>query len=177
MTASVPNSDRPSGADFLVIGRVLGPHGVRGAVKVEIITDFPERFRRLRWVYVGDEHTRVAVKSARRAHASVILQLAGYTSPEEAGRLRGQYLSIPASEAVPLPEGRYYWHQIVGLAVETVQGEQLGRVTEILETGANDVYLVRGDRGELLIPAIADVIKEVDLSAGRLIVAPLPGLL
>jgi len=85
-------------------------------------------------------------------------------------------VQIPVEEAAPLEEGEYYLYQIVGLATWTVEGEYLGRVREVLTTGANDVYVVRGPKGEVLLPAIEEVIREVDLEAGRMIVSLMEGL-
>lgn len=96
---------------------------------------------------------------------------------DAARALIGQALYVPEAEAVALPKGEYFVHQIVGLTVVTTAGEALGTVAEVLETGSNDVYAVRGPRGEVMIPALKEVIKEVDLAAGRMVVDPLPGLL
>ncbi len=105
------------------------------------------------------------------------MKFAGYDTPEAAAKLRGQVVQILAEEAAPLPQGQYYHHQIVGLEVFTTEGERLGAVEEILETGANDVYLVRRDDGrEILLPAIQDVIQEIDLEHKRMVVRLMPGL-
>jgi 16S rRNA processing protein RimM len=76
-----------------------------------------------------------------------------------------------------LPRGQFFWHQIIGLTVETADGRQLGRVEDVLRTGANDVYVVRGDLGEVLVPAIAPVVKRIDPDGGRLVVELIPGML
>jgi 16S rRNA processing protein RimM len=107
----------------------------------------------------------------------VLLKLEGCDDRTAAEALRGAFVQVPIEEAIPLDEGEYYEHQIVGLAVWTAKGEALGEVVEILYTGANDVYVVRGlDRSEILIPAIAGVILKVDLEAGRLVVELPEGL-
>ena len=86
-------------------------------------------------------------------------------------------VQISIEDAAPLEEGEYYHFQVIGVEVEMESGERLGRVTEVLETGANDVYVVRGPRGEVLIPAIESVVRVLDLEAGRMVVSPLPGML
>ena len=106
----------------------------------------------------------------------LVAKLAGVDDREAALALRGAYLQVPIDEAVSLPEGRYYWHQIIGLSVETGEGRTLGTISDILETGSNDVYVVRRDGGELLVPALKTVIRRVDLSAGRMVVDLPPGL-
>lgn len=160
----------------LVVGRILAPWGYRGQVRAEILTDFPERFARLREIAVGEAYKPYRLLSARLHKGGVILQLEGVDSPEKAAELRGKFLYVPISEAMPLPEGTYYQHQILGLEVYTTSGDLLGSVTEILETGANDVYVVRNGGREVLIPALADVV-EYDLEHHRLVVALPPGLL
>ncbi|MBI3967345.1 MAG: 16S rRNA processing protein RimM [Chloroflexi bacterium] len=176
MTLPTPSSQPPSDSKYLTIGRVSNTHGIHGFVRVEILTDFPERFQKLRRVFVGDEHEPVRVRSAKLDRGHVLLKLYGYEDVTAAAELKGKYLAVPIAEAVELPDGQYFWHQIVGLDVVTTAGESLGTVAEILATGANDVYIVKGPRGEILVPVIEDVVKEVDLAGGRLIVEPLPGL-
>jgi len=161
----------------LVVGRILAPWGYRGEVKVEILTDFPERFSRLREILVGDERRPYRVQAARLHKGAILLKLGGIDTPEQADALRGEILYVPLSEAMPLGKGEYYHHQILGLTVWTVEGENLGRISEILETGSNDVYVVTGEGREVLVPALKSVIREVDLEHGRMTVALPPGLL
>ncbi len=162
---------------FLDIGRVLGAHGLSGEIRVAPITDFPERFASLRTVRVGEKLRPYEVESARVVGGEVTLKLRGVDDAAAAQALRGEVLRVPVAEAVVPPEEHYYWHQIIGLEAVTPEGESLGRVTDILQTGANDVYVVEGPRGEVLVPAIEGVVKGIDLNAGRLIVQPLPGML
>ena len=176
MTSAVLRSSE-KGPRFLIIGEVLRPQGVKGEVRVRVLTDFPERFRTLKRVYLGQALRSATVEGVRFHQGCALLKLAGYNDRTAAESLRGVLVQIPVEEAMPLEEGEYYFYQIVGLAVQTTAGEYLGRVREILVTGANDVYLVRGPRGEILLPAIDEVIREVDLEAGRLIVTLPEGLI
>ena len=137
---------------------------------------YPERFRELRQVFVGDERRSAAVLHRRPYGEGVILRLEAVTTREDARTLFGQYLYVPESEAVKLPAGEYFVHQIVGLTVVTTEGETLGTVRDVVETGSNDVYVVRRGGKEVLLPAIKDVIKRVDLEARTMEVALLPGL-
>lgn len=163
---------------FLVIGRVIKPHGVRGEVKVEVHTELPERFGWLDQVYVGDPEPRAVPVEKVRFHKSwVILKLAGYNDRNEAEKLRAQWLHVPEDEALPLEEGEYYLYQVIGCNVISDEGQVLGKVTEVIETKANNVFVVEGPIGELLLPDIDEVIKEVDLENGRLLVHLIPGLL
>ncbi len=159
---------------YLVVGKVVAPWGTRGELKVAILTDFPDRFRELKRVYLGDEPWMV--EGHRRHGKWVILKFEGCADRNSAEKLRGALVRVPLEEAVPLSEDEYYIYQIVGLEVWTSEGEHLGRVSEVLFTGANEVYVVERERGQILVPAIEDVIKEVDLEGGRLIVEPLEGI-
>jgi 16S rRNA processing protein RimM len=161
---------------FLAVARVAAAHGVKGEVRCELLTDFPERFRRTAQVYGGSERQLIAVERARLVKDGVLLKLAGIESRTDAERLRGMLLYVPEAEAVSLPSDTYFWHQIVGMRVRTTDGRDLGTVAEILPTGANDVYVVHRDGRELLLPAIRDVVQQVDLANGVMIVELIEGL-
>jgi len=163
-------------ADYLAVARVLAPWGVKGEVKAAILTDFPSRFDLLEKVYLGEELEPTRLLGARLHKRFVILRFAETTRREDVERLRGMLVQIRADQAMPLDEGTYYVHQIVGLEVWTAEGEFLGPVTEVLFTGGNDVYVVKSREGEVLIPAITDVVLKVDLEAGRLTVRLPAGL-
>jgi 16S rRNA processing protein RimM len=172
------SADSPPEPRFLVIGEVIKPHGVRGEVRVLPHTDLPERFGWLEEVYVGREDLQpIAVEGFRLHKQWILLKLAGYDSREAATALRGAWLQVPREAAVPLEEGEYYIYQLEGLAVYTEAGEHLGELVEVLETKANHVYIVRGARGEILLPDTDEVIVDVDLEAGTMTVHLLPGLL
>ena len=162
---------------YLVIGKIVAPWGVRGEVKVAIETGFPERFKRLKKVYVGEKATSFVLEGSRLHKGHALLKLRGCDDRGAAEKLRGQLVYIPFEEAMPLGEDEYYVYQIVGLDVWTSEGEHLGRISEVLFTGANDVYVVRGEKGEILIPAVEDVVLEVDLAGGRMIVELMDGLI
>jgi 16S rRNA processing protein RimM len=155
---------------------------VRGELRIGIITDHPERLVQHAHFYLAhpdspEEAQRYSVEEIRQHKEIALLKLEGCDDRNEAEALRDLLVQIPLEEAVPLEEGEYYHFQLVGVRVETEDGEWLGQVAEVLETGANDVYLVRGPRGEILLPAIADVVLELDLEAGQMVVRLLPGIL
>jgi len=163
---------------FLVIGEVIKPHGVRGEVRVRPHTDLPERFTWLEVVYIGKESPRPMTVTAVRLHQGlVLLKLDGIDSRDDAETLRGAWLQVPEADAIPLEEGEYFLYQLEGLAVVTDAGRALGVVVEILETKANNVLVVKGPLGEVLIPDIDDVVDVVDLENGRIVIKPMPGLL
>lgn len=165
----------PSRSDYVAIGRILAPWGLAGELKVEVATDFPRRFAPGNRVFVKGKSLTIDSVAWRRE--AVILKLREIDRRSQAEALRNQTLEILQSELKPLPEGSYYRFQLVGLTVWTVGGERLGRVTQVLSAPSNDNYVVDGPDGEILIPAIEDVVKEVDLVGGRITIEPLAGLL
>jgi 16S rRNA processing protein RimM len=168
---------RLSAPRYLVIGKVLAPWGLRGEVKIEILTDWPDRFALLERVHLGAELRPYALERFRLHKGKAILKLGDCESREAAEGLRGQFVQIPVEEAMPLGEDEYYEYQIIGLGVWTREGEHLGQVREVIYTGANDVYVVGDEGQEILIPAIEDVVLEVDLEGRRIIVELMEGLI
>jgi len=150
----------------------------RGEVKVDILTDFPERFEHMTSFYLGDERERepVTVLSSRFHGKHALLQLKGYPDRTAAERLRGLWLYIPLTEAMPLEEDEFYEHEVVGSRVETQEGELLGHIREVLFTGSNEVFVVQGSDGDLLVPVTRDVVLEIDVPDGRVMVSLPPGL-
>ncbi len=163
---------------FLVVGQVAKPHGVRGEVSVLPLTDLPERFNWIDVIYIGENApVPVAIESTRFHKGRPLLKLSGYDTREQAARLRGQLLQVPEDQAIPLEENEYFIFQVLGLSVETIEGSQLGTLTDVIETGANNVFVVKGSQGEILIPDIPDVVSSIDFEQKRMIIHPLPGLL
>lgn len=162
---------------FLAVGKIRRPHGLRGEVLLEVYTDFPERLKASKVVYAGERHERLVIRQARAHKDDLLLAFEEFQTPEEVERLRHRILYIATEDAAPLAEGEYYYYQLVGLTVIEEHGRELGRLSEILVTGANDVYVVRGERGEILLPAIPQVVRNIDLTARRMTVHVLPGLL
>lgn len=164
--------------EFIVIGEITKPHGVRGEVRVKPHTDEPERFTWLEQVYVGESAQRLMLVEKARVHQNtVLLKLTAVNDRTEAEALRGEWLMVPEEEALPLEEGEYFLFQLKGLAVSTVEGELLGTLVSVIETGANHVFVVQGDQGELLLPDIEEVVQDIDFENGRMVVKLLPGLI
>ena len=166
----------PGEVSYLVIGRIVAPRGIHGELRIAIETEDPERFLLLSQVHLGEEHALFKVTRARLFRRQAHLQLDGIPSREAAEAWRGAYVFVHIDDALPLGEDEYYHHQIRGLRVISVQGETLGEVTEILSTGANDVYVVRGAGPELLLPAIEGVVERVDLDERIMVVRVPEGL-
>jgi 16S rRNA processing protein RimM len=162
---------------FLLIGRVLGSTGHQGAIRVELLTDFPDNVLRQKTLHVGEELRPYAVETLRVDGNVATVKLAGVDDMATAMALRRAEVSIPRQAAQPLAEGEYFWHDVVGLTVVTDEGQTIGRVTSILRTGANDVYVVATDQGEVLIPVIEQVIVEISPERDLIVIKPMPGLL
>ena len=154
----------------------------RGEVKVQPMTDYPERFKPGTSVYLGEatgvtEARPVRIAASRPHQGQMLVLLADVRDRNSAELLRNLYLLIPEEDAMPLGEHENYLHDLVGLNVQTIEGEALGVLTEILSTPAHDVYILKGPRGEVLIPAIRDVVLRVDLAERKMTVALPEGLL
>jgi 16S rRNA processing protein RimM len=159
---------------FIAVGYVRGPHGLDGELKVESLSDNPERFTIGAAFRAGDGS--VTIRSLRSHRGALLIGFEGVGTREQADELRGLLLEVPETELVPLEEGQYYRFQLIGLEVRDGEGNVLGRLEEVLDTGANDVYIVRNDESELLVPAIEPAIERVDLSKGVMTVRLIPGL-
>jgi 16S rRNA processing protein RimM len=151
------------------VGQVLAAYGLDGAVKVLSLTDFEDRFATgSRLVLEGDER---AVEWSRNAGGDLVVKLQGIDNRTMADLFRGRYLEIGEEAARPAGEGRFYHHQLIGLAVSTASGQGLGTIAEVLERPANDVWVSREGSLEHLIPATRDAVVQVDLDAGLVVVA------
>jgi 16S rRNA processing protein RimM len=151
------------------VGQVTGAYGVDGAVKVFPLTDFEDRFSPGANVLI--EGASREVEWSRPGHPGLVVKFHGVDNRTMAELYRGRYLEIPEAEVRPLSEGRFYHHQVVGLAVLTSSGQALGTIAEILERPANDVWVSRDGTVEHLIPATKDAVVKVDVDGGRVVVA------
>ncbi len=151
------------------VGQVAGAYGVDGAVKVIPLTDFEDRFNPGANVVL--EGANREIEWSRPGHPGLVVKIRGIDNRTMADLFRGRYLEIAEAEARPLAEGRFYHHQVVGLTVLTSSGQKLGVIAEILERPANDVWVSRDGTVEHLIPATKDAVVQVDVDAGRVVVA------
>jgi 16S rRNA processing protein RimM len=149
------------------VARILGAKGLRGAVRVEPLTDVPERLAVGSLLYLEGEVSARRVRLSETGGRVPALALEGTDTREQAEALAGRYLEV---DAEPLAEGVYYWHQLVGLRVTDEAGTELGSVAEVFRAGENEVYRVEGPGGELLLPSLRDVILSIDLEAGTMVV-------
>jgi 16S rRNA processing protein RimM len=176
----IPGADEGGDAPRVLVGVVAKAHGLRGEVVVKVMSDAPERFAPgSEMTAAGPEslHGRpLRVATSRPFQGRLLVQFEGIESREDAETIHGQELTIARSQVAPLPEGRHYQFELVGLAVQTTGGSRLGRVTDIFSTGSNDVLVVDDDEREILIPMLEGVIVSVDLDAKAVVVEPPPGL-
>ena len=157
------------------VGWILGFHGTSGEVRVKSYTDVPTRFAPGQELYIDRVPYRITEFSPAKK-GQVILKLEGIDTQAAAQELSGLWLTTPPQESPELSSGEFFHFQLLGLRARTEEGEELGTLREILQTGSNDVYLVEKDGKEILLPAISQVIRRVDLSAGVIIVKLLEGM-
>jgi 16S rRNA processing protein RimM len=177
--ASEKTTGSPKGESiYLAIGFLRRPHGVSGEIIMDLHTDFPDRIKSGRKIYIGEKYEAATFASARVHGNGMLVKLRGFDTPETAGRFRNQWVYVKAKEVPPLPEGQHYKYEMIDLDVVDDNGNPLGKVAEILETGANDVYVVRDEAGkEILLPAIPSVILKVDMGSRTIKVHLLDGLI
>ena len=165
---------------MIAVGRITRSIGLKGELNVSLLTDTPQRFEKLKTVWIGiDEslavkHTVTAVRVTRSA---AVVKLKGVDSRTAGDSLRSQLVFIAAKDVVMPNKGSYFIHDIVGMSVETESGEPVGTVQEVMQLPANDVWVVVEGEKEFLIPAIKDVIRSVDVQRRKVVIRPLEGLL
>ncbi len=171
-----PSAGEP---EYLVVGSLRRAHGVRGAMVMEIITDFPERLKPGTGVFIGSAHKPMVIESARPHSEGMLIRFTGLENPEAAAQYRNKLVYVTSADRPALPEGHYYEHQVLGFTVvEDETNETIGMLSEIMHTGANDIYVVeRPDGSEVLLPVIASVVRELDMSRRIIRVHLLPGLI
>jgi 16S rRNA processing protein RimM len=177
-------TDQPAGSPtagepaFFEAGVIHHPHGVKGEVLAEVYDDYLSTLLPGKLVYLGEDHKPVTLLSSRHHNKGLLLHFEGITTPEQAGQYRNFAIYITSLQRRILPPGEYYPDQLLGLKVRGEEGQDFGLVSEIIETGANDVYVVSfPGKKDILLPAIPDVILDVNLSIGEIQVHVLPGLI
>ncbi len=169
--------------DYLLLGKILRPHGIKGEVRAMILTDYPERLQSLDAVYLSTNPQSAnpkayTIEKSRLHQGYFLIKFVGINDRTDAERLREAYLMVDIHHAVPLEDDEIYLYQLIGLQVQLEDGRDLGTLTDILETGANYVYIVTSEQyGEVLIPATPLTIVETDIENKRLIVNLPQGLL
>ena len=165
---------------YLAVGTLRRSHGIGGDLLVDVLTDFPERLKPGTFLYLGEKKQPLKITRRKTHNDGLILGFEGVNNAEQAAKYRTQVVYVRAGDRPELPEGEYYHHQVLGLKVVDESGTLLGTITEIIVTGANDVYVVTTDGSparEILIPAIQQVLLDVNLAEKTMRVHLLPGLI
>jgi 16S rRNA processing protein RimM len=166
---------------LVAIGEIGRAYGLRGEVRVMPLTDDPSRFSRLDTYVLWDPRNGgrqpCRITGSRRQGDAVLVTVDGYDSPEAAKQLAGRLLAVPETEVLPLKEGQFYPWQLEGCRVSTEEGRDVGRVLRIEPAPGHDLWVVGDEEREHLIPAVAEIVREVDLKQGRVVIRPPEGLL
>ncbi|HOH89038.1 MAG TPA: ribosome maturation factor RimM [Bacillota bacterium] len=165
--------------EYLSIGQIINTHGLRGAVKVYPLTDDISRFEKLKEVYVeeNDGIVKYKVESVKFLSSTVSVKLKGVDSEEAANKLRGSYIKVDRKSAVKLPKDTYFICDLIDLEVYDEKGLLIGTVKDVLQTGSNDVYVIESSGKDILIPALKDIVKKIDLENKKILVEMPEGLI
>lgn len=155
---------------FLTVGKIINTHGVKGEVKVLPSTDDVKRFNELEKAYL--DNRLIHIEGCKFQPGKVILKIEGINSIEEAEKLKNKYIKVKRENAIRLPKDTYYEADIIGCIVYDENEEELGIIDEVIYTGSNEVYWIKGDK-ELLIPALKNIILKVDIENKKIIIKPL----
>lgn len=174
METAGPEPTTPLDQVQLAIGTLGAPHGIAGELRLHLSSDDPEHMRTISQVFLDGERQARRVLGLRLHGGDALIRLDGVTSPEAARTLRGRVVRIAGAEARPLAPGEFFLYQLIGLRVFDEAGAELGIVTDLLETGANDVFVVAppGGGADLLLPNVPDVTLEILPAEGRMVVRP-----
>ena len=165
---------------LIMVGRIVRPHGIRGDVKVVPLTDWPERFKTFRLLYLekSDETSDwIKVEQAKVQQNHIILKLSGIDSRNKAEVLKDVGLYVREQDLPSLPEGHYYIHDLVGMHVRTVNGKDVGSIVNVIQTSAQDIYVVDTGGKEILIPAVKMFVKHIDSKKREVLIDPIEGLI
>ena len=162
--------------EFLEAGKIVNTHGIRGEVKIMPYTDSPELLAEFDRLFLGKAHTEVIIERSRVFKNTVIAKIEGVDTPEEAEKLRNKLLYMHRDD-LELDEDTYFIQDLIGMEVRDADsGQVYGKIADVMQTGANDVYVVKGDDREYLVPAIGDVVVSTDIDADIMTIRPLEGL-
>lgn len=174
--SDLPSTGSPDFGEpvYLAIGRLGKPHGLDGGVIFYVITDFPERLKKGKIVYIGDNHIPAKLYSVKEHSRGLIFRFQEFKSLEEIEKYKNSFVYVKTDDLPALPKGEYYHHQLIGMEVKDTAGNYLGKIKEILQTGANDVYVISDEENkEILYPALLNLIETTDLKQKLMVVKPL----
>ena len=166
--------------DLLLLGKVIRPHGLEGVMRIQSFDQPEHSFLKARTLFLklGAEEIHAHSVLSVKPHKNIfLLKLKGLNSLEDAEKYRGAEILVKKEVLVREDSDEFFWYELIGLKVYLDTGQYIGSIRHILPTGSNDIYVIRDGESEVLIPAIHDVVKEIDLEKGRMIITPLEGLL
>lgn len=163
--------------DYIKVGKIVNTHGVRGCIKVLSLTDELERFEELDYVYTEIDNKKRKITDVWDRKGVLYLELEGINTMDDAIKLKESFISIDEDQLKELPKDTYYLFELEGLEVYSTEGEYIGKIKEVLQTGANDVYEVKGKTNTYYIPAIKDVVKDVNIKDKKVVINIIEGLL
>lgn len=165
--------------EYFKIGQIVKVQGLKGDMRVYPLTDYKERFEEIDWVYISDDtKTKYEIEKVRYKGNVVILKIKGIDTINDAEKLIKKYLKIPRENARELEDDEYFISDLIGIKAYTVDGEYVGVLNDVLQTGANDVYLIKNDENkEILIPAIKKFVPELSIEDKKMIIDPIEGMM
>ncbi|MCT4594865.1 MAG: ribosome maturation factor RimM [Anaeromicrobium sp.] len=167
-------------SNLLKVGQIVGTHGIRGEVRVYPLTDYKERFEELKWVYMdGESDEKYHIKGVKYKKNMVILNIKEINTCNDAETYRDKYLYIDRENARELPEDTYFIRDLIGIEVFTTENEYIGKIENVIQTSANDIYEIKieGKKSPALIPAVGEFVKEVNISEKKMIIKLIEGLI
>ncbi len=164
-------------ANYIQIGKIVNTHGIKGDLKVIPLTNDKARYEVLHDVFIEGENEKFIIEKVWYKKDSVMVKLKGYDNINDVIKFKDRFLLIEEKDAIDLPADTFFIFQIIGLKVYTVDNKAIGEVVDVLQPGANDVYVISNNGKELLIPAIKEVVKKVDLEENKLIIDPIEGMI
>lgn len=164
---------------YFKVGQIVNTQGLKGDMRIYPLTDYKERFEELDWVYIGDDlNTKYEIEKVRYKNNLAIIKIKGIDDVNQVERLKNKYLTIPRENARQLEEGEHFIADLIGLEVYTVDEKYVGIVEDIIQTGANDVYLIKGeDNREILIPAVKQFVPKINVPDKKIIIDPIEGMI
>ena len=161
----------------LRIGQIVNTHGIKGGLKVLPLTDYPERFEEIEWVYIEGQPEKYYLKKVQYQNSTVLITLKGYEDINLVERFKGKYLLIDSSQRRELPEDTYYIADLIGLKAYTVAGEYLGEVSEVLQAGSSEVYVIEDQGKKIMIPAVKEFVPVIDMKERKMLIDPIEGMI
>ena len=163
---------------FTAIGKITSTHGIKGDVKIYPLTDDPDRFFKLEKLFVGEIKELVIPQEVKLHKGMVLLRFKGMEDINQAIRYRNQYVYVLDEDRVKLPDGRYFISDLLGCEVIDTSGNMIGNITDVLQSAANDVYVIHDGKGkEFLIPAVEKFVVSVDITNKKVVVDPIEGMI